>query len=233
MPRSGRGDSNLLPKFQALQKQVPRGSPLRNEAGRALASQSTKLSGDIKEEDEDEQDRRRGDKRNVLLPSNNGRANGGEVRQAPRPEGDRKDASKTASNRATPYDQVASNLSAAIKFRETGERVRTPGKQSRFLSVVDCSSSSSSLFSGTAPVRPRDFIACWLDYAHKYGMGYALTDGSVGVQFNDDTTMVLAPNKTCVQSAQVVLAMGQRTNLDDSFPKQPHRSHPTPKQRRL
>ena len=213
MPRSGRGDSNLLPKFQALQKQVPRGSPLRNEAGRALASQSTKLSGDIKEEDEDEQDRRRGDKRNVLLPSNNGRANGGEARHAPRPEGDRKDASKTASNRATPYDQVASNLSAAIKFRETGERVRTPGKQSRFLSVVDCSSSSSSLFSGTAPVRPRDFIACWLDYAHKYGMGYALTDGSVGVQFNDDTTMVLAPNKTCVQPAWVMLVVDRCTDL--------------------
>jgi hypothetical protein len=29
-------------------------------------------------------------------------------------------------------------------------------------------------------------------------MGYALTDGSVGVQFNDDATMVMTPNKRYV-----------------------------------
>jgi hypothetical protein len=45
------------------------------------------------------------------------------------------------------------------------------------------------------PKRPTDFIACWLDYAHKYGMGYALTNGSVGVQFNDDAHMILSSSK--------------------------------------
>ena len=38
----------------------------------------------------------------------------------------------------------------------------------------------------------------WVDYCNKYGMGYALTDGSVGVYFNDSTTMVLAPDKQYV-----------------------------------
>lgn len=61
-------------------------------------------------------------------------------------------------------------------------------------------------FAGDDPIRPRDFIACWLDYAHKYGMGYALTDGSIGVQFNDDNTMVLAPNKRCVQVGRRALS---------------------------
>ncbi|XP_006456153.1 hypothetical protein AGABI2DRAFT_188194 [Agaricus bisporus var. bisporus H97] len=39
------------------------------------------------------------------------------------------------------------------------------------------------------------FIACWVDYCNKYGMGYALTDGSVGVYFNDSTSCVMSPDK--------------------------------------
>jgi cell cycle serine/threonine-protein kinase CDC5/MSD2 len=42
------------------------------------------------------------------------------------------------------------------------------------------------------------FIVSWVDYCNKYGMGYALTDGSVGVHFNDSTTLVLSPDKQCV-----------------------------------
>jgi cell cycle serine/threonine-protein kinase CDC5/MSD2 len=37
----------------------------------------------------------------------------------------------------------------------------------------------------------RVFIASWVDYCNNYGMGYALTDGPVGVHFNDSTTFVL------------------------------------------
>jgi len=44
----------------------------------------------------------------------------------------------------------------------------------------------------------RVFIVSWVDYCNKYGMGYALTDGSVGVHFNDSTTLVLSPDKVCV-----------------------------------
>ncbi|KAL4072449.1 kinase-like domain-containing protein [Scleroderma yunnanense] len=41
----------------------------------------------------------------------------------------------------------------------------------------------------------RVFIVSWVDYCNKYGMGYALTDGSVGVHFNDSTTLILAAEK--------------------------------------
>ncbi|KAG6900383.1 hypothetical protein C0993_011733 [Termitomyces sp. T159_Od127] len=41
----------------------------------------------------------------------------------------------------------------------------------------------------------RVFIVAWVDYCNKYGMGYALTDGSVGVHFNDSTSLVLSPDK--------------------------------------
>jgi cell cycle serine/threonine-protein kinase CDC5/MSD2 len=43
--------------------------------------------------------------------------------------------------------------------------------------------------------RERVFIVSWVDYCNKYGMGYALTDGSVGVHFNDSTTLILSPDK--------------------------------------
>ncbi|KAH7929999.1 Pkinase-domain-containing protein [Leucogyrophana mollusca] len=39
------------------------------------------------------------------------------------------------------------------------------------------------------------FIVSWVDYCNKYGMGYALTDGSVGVHFNDSTTLILSADK--------------------------------------
>lgn len=42
------------------------------------------------------------------------------------------------------------------------------------------------------------FIVSWVDYCNKYGMGYALTDGSVGVHFNDSTSIVLSPDKQYV-----------------------------------
>lgn len=48
------------------------------------------------------------------------------------------------------------------------------------------------------PSAPEVFIVSWLDYCNKYGMGYALTDGSVGVHFNDSTSLVLAPDKEFV-----------------------------------
>jgi hypothetical protein len=46
----------------------------------------------------------------------------------------------------------------------------------------------------------RVLIASWVNYCNKYGVGYALTDGSVGVHFNDSTTLVLAADKQCAIS---------------------------------
>ncbi|EJU02268.1 Pkinase-domain-containing protein [Dacryopinax primogenitus] len=38
------------------------------------------------------------------------------------------------------------------------------------------------------------FVQSWVDYSHKYGMGYALTDGTTAVYFNDSTSLVLSPD---------------------------------------
>ena len=37
-------------------------------------------------------------------------------------------------------------------------------------------------------------VTRWVDYASKYGVGYMLSDGSVGVYFNDSTKIILEPS---------------------------------------
>ena len=36
------------------------------------------------------------------------------------------------------------------------------------------------------------WVARWVDYSSKYGLGYQLTDGTIGVFFNDLTSLVLS-----------------------------------------
>lgn len=38
------------------------------------------------------------------------------------------------------------------------------------------------------------WVKRWVDYSNKYGLGYQLSDGSVGALFNDMSKMVLAPD---------------------------------------
>ncbi len=39
---------------------------------------------------------------------------------------------------------------------------------------------------------PKVFISKWIDYSNKYGLGYQLRDGAVGVYFNDSTSIILS-----------------------------------------
>mmetsp|Transcript_11325 Transcript_11325/g.20935 ORF Transcript_11325/g.20935 Transcript_11325/m.20935 type:complete len:650 (+) Transcript_11325:489-2438(+) len=43
------------------------------------------------------------------------------------------------------------------------------------------------------------FVEKWADYTSKYGLGYMLRSGSVGVYFNDSTKIVMSPNKQDIQ----------------------------------
>ncbi|RUS27596.1 hypothetical protein BC938DRAFT_483021 [Jimgerdemannia flammicorona] len=48
----------------------------------------------------------------------------------------------------------------------------------------------------SSPVAPPSiFISTWVDYTNKYGLGYTLTDGSVGMYFNDATTIIIASDQ--------------------------------------
>jgi len=46
------------------------------------------------------------------------------------------------------------------------------------------------------------WISKWVDYSNKYGLGYQLSDGSVGVLFNDSTKMVLSSDKAKIESIE-------------------------------
>lgn len=46
------------------------------------------------------------------------------------------------------------------------------------------------------PPVPSAFILSWLDASDRYGLGYALSNGSVGVHFRDGSTTVLAPSRS-------------------------------------
>ncbi|TCD67323.1 Cell cycle serine/threonine-protein kinase cdc5/MSD2 [Steccherinum ochraceum] len=74
------------------------------------------------------------------------------------------------------FDAVAQTLTAAFDARAMGRLFRDPRADAH---LPD----------------PKVFIVSWLDYCNKYGMGYAFSDGSVGVHFNDSSTVVLAADK--------------------------------------
>ncbi|KAH9887930.1 Pkinase-domain-containing protein [Cubamyces lactineus] len=78
--------------------------------------------------------------------------------------------------RLNSFEAASQTLTAAFEARAVGRLFRDPKED------VDLPD-------------PKVFIVSWVDYCNKYGMGYALTDGSVGVHFNDTTTIVLSPDK--------------------------------------
>jgi len=82
------------------------------------------------------------------------------------------------------FEAAAQTLTAAFDAKGVGRLFRDPRDD---VSIPD----------------ERVFIVSWVDYCNKYGMGYALTDGSVGVHFNDSTTLVLSPDKKYVLSCFV------------------------------
>ncbi|KAF5386544.1 hypothetical protein D9757_005886 [Collybiopsis confluens] len=81
-------------------------------------------------------------------------------------------------SRLTGFDTAAQVLTLAFEARAVGKVFRDPRENPRL------------------PLPDEDlFIVSWVDYCNKYGMGYAMTDGSVGVHFNDSTSAILSADK--------------------------------------
>ncbi|KAH0826735.1 hypothetical protein J3R83DRAFT_5140 [Lanmaoa asiatica] len=86
------------------------------------------------------------------------------------------DAESETQPRTNGFDAAARTLTLAFDAKSVGKVFRDPREDA---CLPD----------------ERVFIVSWVDYCNKYGMGYALTDGSVGVHFNDSTTLILAADK--------------------------------------
>ena len=81
-----------------------------------------------------------------------------------------------AQTRISGFDAAARTLTLAFDAKAVGKVFRDPREDACL-------------------PNERVFIVSWVDYCNKYGMGYALTDGSVGVHFNDSTTLILGADK--------------------------------------
>lgn len=93
--------------------------------------------------------------------------------------------------KANGFDAVAQTLCAAFEARAAGQVYRDPHFGTSLAELPE----------------EKVFIVSWVDYCNKYGMGYALTDGSVGVHFNDSTTLVLSPDKMCAAFFSILISV--------------------------
>jgi hypothetical protein len=113
------------------------------------------------------------------------------------------------------FETVENNLDLAFK---KGQDFRCPSTSCR-------AHPGSLLMVGIEekPAAPAVFVASWLDYCMKYGMGFAMSDGTISVHFNDSHSLVLAPGKQyfdhITPSSLDDMSNGQRENYPiDEYP---------------
>lgn len=90
-------------------------------------------------------------------------------------------------------DQHSALLPARELYEATWRTLNTA------LAITSTAELTSVLVASAEPATaPSVFITSWVDYTHKYGTAYSLTDGTAGLYFNDSTTMVLSPGKKLI-----------------------------------
>ncbi|CAO1620823.1 unnamed protein product [Sympodiomycopsis kandeliae] len=99
------------------------------------------------------------------------------------------------SSKASMLDLMVHYLYEAVKSAECGLLYSPLDSENNKIRLDEAyssssSSSSSSTRAAAAPA-PRRFIICWVDHSEKYGLGYALSDGTMGVHFRDATSISL------------------------------------------
>ena len=85
------------------------------------------------------------------------------------------------------FEIVGKTLDRAMDSPETLQIPRQSLTPRNALTLTECTARKAE--------PPKVFVVSWLDYCSKYGMGFAMTDGTVSVHFNDSSSLVLAPGK--------------------------------------
>jgi hypothetical protein len=86
---------------------------------------------------------------------------------------------------ATPPSAKASTIEQMIHYLGEAIQAGEVGVEYRPLETTG----EEVYFESARAESPRVFIISWLDHSEKYGLGYALSDGSVGVYFRDSTSI--------------------------------------------
>lgn len=83
----------------------------------------------------------------------------------------------------------------ALTVRRVPETYRADQAPQSFRAEARPSSSQAAAPASTGqPGAPELWVTKWVDYSSKYGVGYILSDGSIGVYFNDSTKIMLVPD---------------------------------------
>lgn len=89
---------------------------------------------------------------------------------------------------------AAAAACAAAAASARGQRTGGAGPLSGRASPAVPSQPPAAVGPAAAPQLPELWVTRWVDYSSKYGVGYMLSDGSVGVYYNDSTKIVLVPD---------------------------------------
>ncbi|KAI0039012.1 Pkinase-domain-containing protein [Auriscalpium vulgare] len=187
-PGNGPREPSLLRKLQAVSKEAK--SPVRTR----LATLQNIEEEDVDREEEVRQKELQSQKARIvaqMVPSGSG-------------HGVRDDAENVA-----PVERRVARVKEKTRIKEgtvAGPSAAPSGpKLNSFDAAAQTLSAAFEAFTAGRLFRPplddehlpeeKVFIVSWVDYCNKYGMGYALTDGSVGVHFNDSTSIILSADK--------------------------------------
>ncbi|PWZ00190.1 Pkinase-domain-containing protein, partial [Testicularia cyperi] len=102
---------------------------------------------------------------------------------------------------------IISHLSSALSCLDSNELYVAPST-SAVESIQYVEQPCELNGSRVVPESPKVFLISWLDHSERYGLGYALSDGTVGVHFRDSTTMVLSASKMHVDYISTLRSRG-------------------------
>lgn len=86
-------------------------------------------------------------------------------------------------------------------------------KKNEELKIIDIESSAQNI-----PIHAKK----WIDYTSKYGIGYVLSDGSIGVYFNDATKIIFDKNQKEFEYYEK-----QKSDGDETSSKHPINDYPS------
>ncbi|SPO26424.1 related to CDC5 - Serine/threonine-protein kinase [Ustilago trichophora] len=105
----------------------------------------------------------------------------------------------------TSIEVIISHLESALSCLEANQLYTPPSTSAvdaiRFVDKA-CELNGTRI----VPESPKTFLISWLDHSERYGLGYALSDGTVGVYFRDATSMVLSASKRHVDYISTIRA---------------------------
>ncbi|CDS00218.1 hypothetical protein [Sporisorium scitamineum] len=105
----------------------------------------------------------------------------------------------------TSIEVIISHLDSALSCLESNT-LYTPPPTSAVDAIHFIEKPCELNGSRISPESPKTFLISWLDHSERYGLGYALSDGTVGVYFRDATSMVLSASKKNVDYISTIRA---------------------------